>query len=82
MLAEMFAVDRTVMKAPIKLWEKGSEKHYYSKDFNNILYTHSQFDYQITVLTMNTDRSSDPRLSKALFGPVNFFSFYLDIYIK
>ncbi|XP_063400956.1 protein FAM234B-like [Mytilus trossulus] len=29
MITELFAMDRTVMKAPIKLWEKGSEKHYY-----------------------------------------------------
>ena len=58
MLAEMFAVDRTVMKAPIKLWEKGSEKHYYSKDFNNRLFTHSQFNYQIS--PHDEHWSSDP----------------------
>ncbi|KAL3842081.1 hypothetical protein ACJMK2_020146 [Sinanodonta woodiana] len=28
-LAEFFALDRTVMKAPIKLWEQGAEKYYY-----------------------------------------------------
>ncbi|XP_062612020.1 protein FAM234B-like [Saccostrea cucullata] len=34
-LAELFALDRTVMKKPIKLWERGSQKLYYkltSKD--------------------------------------------------
>ena len=30
-LAEVFAMDRTVMKNPIKLWERGSEKYFYSK---------------------------------------------------
>ncbi|KAK3602624.1 hypothetical protein CHS0354_034208 [Potamilus streckersoni] len=28
-LAELFALDRTVMKAPIKIWEQGAEKYYY-----------------------------------------------------
>ncbi|XP_033752716.1 uncharacterized protein LOC117336335 isoform X1 [Pecten maximus] len=28
-LAELFALDRTTMKAPIKLWERGSEKFFY-----------------------------------------------------
>ena len=32
-LAELFALDRTVLKTPIKLWERGSEKYYYSKYF-------------------------------------------------
>jgi hypothetical protein len=44
----MFAVDRTVMKTPIKLWEKGSEKHYYSKTYNNRRFTHSLFDLVTT----------------------------------
>ncbi|XP_060600384.1 protein FAM234A-like [Ruditapes philippinarum] len=28
-LAELFALDRTVMKKPIKLWQRGSEKYFY-----------------------------------------------------
>lgn len=31
MTAEMFALDRTVMKTPVKIWEKVSEKYYYSR---------------------------------------------------
>lgn len=28
-LAELFALDRTVMKTPLKLWQRGSEKYFY-----------------------------------------------------
>ncbi|OWF47957.1 protein FAM234B-like [Mizuhopecten yessoensis] len=34
-LAELFALDRTTMKAPIKLWERGSEKFYYKLSGND-----------------------------------------------
>ena len=30
-LAELFAIDRTTLRNPVKLWEQGSEKFYYSK---------------------------------------------------
>ena len=30
-LAELFAIDRTTLRTPVKLWEQGSEKFYYSK---------------------------------------------------
>lgn len=36
-LAELFALDRTVMKNPVKLWEKGSSKLRYSMRFLRII---------------------------------------------
>jgi len=51
-LTEMFAVDRTTLERPLKLWEKGSEKFYYQlteRDKERVKEAQAQYGVNFTV---------------------------------